>query len=444
MGRVLGAAQACPPPTPRTTEHGPLTASHPDARSRALADEKQTPPPADEDFAALFAESESQATRQRKITAGDVVRGRVVGLGNESVFVAVGAKAEAVMSLAEFRDPQTGECTVAVGDEVEATVTDDGGRSGTLVLKRTMGRGGHVPGELEQALAHGLPVEGVVTGTNKGGFDVQVAGVRAFCPGSQIDLRRREPSEYVGQRLRFRVTKIESGGRNVVVARRGLLQDEAAAAAASVWERLRVGDTVRGQVTSLREFGAFVDLGGVDGLIHVSELGHGRALKPEDVLAVGQEVEAQVVKLEPGDGPGRGRISLSLKALAADPWAGIAARFPVGTTVRGVVRRLEPFGAFVELAPGVDGLVHVSKIALDRRISHPRQVVNVDDEVDVTVVALETDKRRIGLSMVEQARRTREGAEQAEQRETSDAVSSINRPRSLGTLADLISRTPKS
>jgi small subunit ribosomal protein S1 len=346
------------------------------------------------------------------------------------------------MSMAEFRDPQTGECTVAVGDEVEATVTDDGGRSGTLVLKRTMGRGGHVPGELEQALAHGLPVEGMVTGTNKGGFDVQVAGVRAFCPGSQIDLRRREPSEYVGQRLRFRVTK--SGGRNVVVARRGLLQDEAAAAAASTWERLRVGDTVRGRIASLREFGAFVDLGGVDGLIHVSELGHGRALKPEDVLAVGQEVEAQVVKLEPGDGPGRGRISLSLKALEADPWAGIANRFPVGTTVRGVVRRLEPFGAFVELAPGVDGLVHVSKIALDRRISHPRQVVNPGDEVDVTVVSVEADKRRIGLSMVEQAKRTRDSAEQAEQRETSDAVSSVNRPQSLGTLADLISRPPKS
>lgn len=398
----------------------------------------------DEDFAALFAESEARATRQRRIAAGDVVRGRVVGVGNESVFVAVGAKSEAVMSLAEFRDPATGECAVAVGDEIEATVTDDGSRSGTLVLKRTMGRGGHVPGELEQALAHGLPVEGVVTGTNKGGFDVQVAGVRAFCPGSQIDLRRREPQEYVGQRLRFRVTKIESGGRNVVVARRGLLEAEAAAAAASVWERLRVGDTVRGRVTSLRDFGAFVDLGGVDGLIHVSELGHTRARKPEDVLQLGQEVEAQVVKLEPGDGPGRGRISLSLKALEADPWSDVARRFPLGATVSGVVRRLEPFGAFVELAPGVDGLVHISKLTLDRRISHPRQAVNPGDEVEVTVTAIDADKRRIGLSMVEQARRSRDAAEQAEQRETSDAVSSINRPQSLGTLADLIARKPKS
>ena len=330
MGRVLGAAQACPPPTPRTTERGPLTPTRTPARSRALADEKQTPPPADEDFAALFAESEAKATRQRKIAAGDVVRGRVVGLGNETAFVAIGAKAEAVMSIwPSSAIRETGECTVAVGDEVEATVTDDGSRSGTIVLKRTLGRGGHVPGELEQALAHGIAVEGVVTGTEQG---------RLRRPGRRrarlLSRRRRStsaaasPSEYVGQRLRFRVTKIESGGRNVVVARRALLEDEAAAAAASVWERLRSATPSRGTVTSLRDFGAFVDLGGVDGLIHVSELGHGRALKPVGRAGgraggrgAGREARA-------GSRPGRGRISLSLKALAADPWAGIAAAVP--------------------------------------------------------------------------------------------------------------------
>jgi small subunit ribosomal protein S1 len=396
-----------------------------------------------EDFASLLAASEVAATRARRLAAGDRVRGRVVGIGADNAFVAIGAKAEAVIGLEEFRDAKSGELSLAVGDEVEAVVTDDGARSGMVVLKRTLGRGGHVPGELEQALAHRIAVEGVVTGQNKGGFDVQVAGVRAFCPASQIDLRRGEPASYVGQRLRFLVTRVEAGGRNVVLARRPLLEEEAAAQAASAWERLAVGAVVRGTVTSLRDFGAFVDLGGVEGLVHVSELGRGRAAHPSDVLQVGQVIEAQVLKLEPGTGGGRGRISLSLRALEPDPWDGIAERFPVGTTTRGTVRRLEQFGAFVEIEPGIDGLVHVSRLALDRRVSHPRQVVAVGDQVEVTVVGLDLEKRRIGLSMVEQARRARDAAEEVERRETEAALAKPEDRQSLGTLGDLLSATRK-
>lgn len=394
----------------------------------------------DEDFASLLAASEASAGR--RVAPGDRVRGRVVGIGPETAFVALGAKAEAVISLAEFRDP-TGTVALAVGDEIEATVTDDGSRTGTIVLKRVLGRGGHVPGELEEAAAHGIAVEGLVTGQNKGGFDVQVAGVRAFCPASQIDLRRGDPAQYVGQRLQFQVTRLESGGRNVVVARRPLLEEEAARRAANVWERLRVGDVVRGTVTSLRDFGAFVDLGGVDGLVHLSELGHTRAAHPADVLQVGQEVEAQVVTLEPASAGGRGRIGLSLRALAPDPWSTVTERYPVGSSVRGTVRRLEAFGAFVEIAPGVDGLVHVSRLALDRRISHPRQVVAVDDVVEVTVIAVEPEKRRIALSMVEQARRARETAEEVERQETADVLTRSTEEQSLGTLADLLSSTKR-
>ena len=396
----------------------------------------------DEDFAALFAASE-QPTRERRLAAGDVIRGRVIAVGASTAFVAVGGKAEATIDLGEFRDPATGEVQLREGDEIEATVVDDGGRSGSIVLKRVAGRGGHVPGELEQAFAHGIAIEGLVSGENKGGYDVQIGSVRAFCPGSQIDRRRTEGAQYVGQRLRFRITKLEGGGRNVVVSRRQLLEEEAAEQARAVWAELRVGAVVAGTVTSLREFGAFVDLGGIDGLIHLSELGHGRASHPSEVLQVGQRVEAQVVKLEPDERGGRGRVGLSLRALAPDPWATAAERFPVGTTVRGTVRRLEQFGAFVELAPGLDGLVHVSRLALDRRVSHPRQIVAIGDTVDVTVVELDVTKRRIGLSMVEQARRAKDANEADERRDTDQVLARSSEKSSLGTLSDLLGKKPK-
>jgi small subunit ribosomal protein S1 len=341
--------------------------------------------------------------------------------------------------------------SLAVGDQLEATVVDDGGGSGSIVLKRTLGRGGHLPAELEQAFAHGIPVEGVVIGENKGGFDVQIGGARAFCPASQIDRRRgaaRVPgSQYLGQRFRFRVTKIEAGGRNLVVSRRELLEEEAAMQAASTWERLHIGAVVQGTVTSVRDFGAFVDLGGVEGLIHISELGHARVAHPSEVLSVGQRVEAQVVKLDPvpaEDAGGRRRqVGLSLKALAADPWTTAAQRFPVGSTVPGVVRRLEAFGAFVEIAPAVEGLVHVSKLLLERRVSHPRQVLSVGQAVQVTILALDAEKRRISLSMVEQARGARDAAMVSERAELQTAVAQTNEPRSLGSFADLLAASRK-
>jgi small subunit ribosomal protein S1 len=403
-------------------------------------DEKPAP---EEDFAALFAASEAKTTTERRVRTGDTVRGRVVAIGNETAFVAIGGKSEAVISLAEFRDPETGALTIAVDDKLEATVTDDGSRSGSIVLKKTFGRGGHVPGELEQALAHGIAVEGLVTGQNKGGFDVQVIGQRAFCPASQIDNRRRDPAEYVGQRFRFRVTKIEGNGRNIVVSRRSLLEEEAAKLAETTWERLRVGATVQGTVTSIRDFGAFVDLGGVEGLIHVSELGYGRPTHPSDMLEVGQTVEAQVVKIEPDPKSGQKRVGLSLRALATDPWTTVAEQFPTGSTVRGKVRKLEPFGAFVELAPGIDGLVHVSRMVADRRISHAKQAASIGDEVEVTVLSVEPETRRIALSMVEGARREQEAAARSERDEQSAAIAKVNQTRGLGTFGELLQKSIK-
>src|SRR5215475_10917290 len=268
--------------------------------------------PDDEDFAALLAASERAASgRERRLAAGDVVRGRVISVGATTAFVAIGGKAEAAIDVAEFRDPETGAVALKEGDEIEATIVDDGSRTGSIVLKRVAGRGGHLPGELEQAFANRIPVEGLVTGEVKGGYSVQLGGVRAFCPGSQIDRRRTEGKSYVGERLRFRITKLEAGGRNIVVSRRQLLEEEAAAQAAETWERLREGAVLTGTVTSVRDFGAFVDLGGVEGLIHVSEIGHARVTNPADVLQVGQEVEVQVVKLET-DAKGGRRVGLSM------------------------------------------------------------------------------------------------------------------------------------
>jgi small subunit ribosomal protein S1 len=396
----------------------------------------------DEDFASLLAASERAGVRERRVQAGDVVRGRVIAVGATTAFVAVGGKAEATIAVGEFLDAATGVVQLTVGGEIEATVVDDGSQSGTIVLKRVAGRGGHLPGELEQAFAHGIAVEGVVTGENKGGFDVQLGTVRAFCPGSQIDRRRTEGTQYVGQRLRFRITKLDARGRNVVVSRRQLLEDEAAEQAVTTWAGLREGAVVTGVVTSIRDFGVFVDLGGIDGLIHVSELGHARVADPTAVVQVGQRLEALVVKLEPGAAKtGPGRVGLSLRALAPDPWASVRERFPVGGTVRGIVRRLEPFGAFVELAPGLDGLVHVSRLALDRRVSHPRQIVSIGAEVEVTVVEIDAAKRRIGLSMVEGAKQAKDVAEAEERRETEAHLAPADGGGPMGTFGDLLARS---
>jgi small subunit ribosomal protein S1 len=396
----------------------------------------------DDDFAALFAASERKPTRDRRVGTGDVVRGRVIAVGATTAFVAVGGKAEAMIDLGEFRDPATDEVQLHEGDEIEATVVDDGTRSGSIVLKRVAGRGGHVPAELEQAFAHGIAIEGLVTGENKGGYDVEIGGLRAFCPRSQIDRRRTDGAQYVGQRLRFRITKLE-GGRNIVVSRRQLLEEEATKQGAVVWAELRVGAVVAGTVTSLHDFGAFVDLGGIDGLIHVSELGYGRRAHPSEVLQGGQRIEAQVVKLEPDPQGGRGRVGLSLRALAPDPWATAAERFPVGANVSGTVCRLEQFGAFVELAPGLDGLLHISRLGLDRGVSHPRQLLAIGDTVDVAVVDLDPVKRRIGLSMVEHAKRAKEEAELEERRGTEKVLAEANEKPSLGALAELRAKSPK-
>ena len=392
-----------------------------------------------EDFASMFEASEAAAGERTRVEVGQTVVGRVIAIGQTTAFVEVGDKSEALLDLAELRDPESGEVTLAEGDRIEATVVDDGSTSGTIVLRRSLGRGGHLPAELEQAYAAGVPVEGVVRSENKGGFEVQLGAARAFCPRSQIDRRRGElvAADYIGKRFAFRITKLDTDRRDIVVSRRAILDAEAEARAQETREKIVPGAVLEGVVTNLQPFGAFVDLGGIEGMVHVSELAYGRVGHPSEVLEPGQRVTVKVVQGGEGEG-GKPRVGLSLKDLADDPWASVERDFPVGSTVRGRVRRLESYGAFVELAPGLEGLAHISKLTLDRRLAHARQALEDDQEGEATAHANETGPRRLSLSLVEKARGARVAADAREQEEQRQALEQQNRPRSLGSFADLL------
>lgn len=364
------------------------------------------------DFGDILAEFEKQQAETgagKDPKPGDRVSGRVLSIGDEAVFVDVGAKSDGMVALAELVDEE-GEPTIAVGDTVEAMVSGHDEASGCLLLRvkagssAGLGAGGTEIAieEISQAHEHGLPVEGVVAETIKGGVEVNVSGLRAFCPISQLDLRYVEDAAaYVGRRLTFRVTRFEPTGRggrpNVVLSRRSILEEEQKRRQEEALAKLAAGSVVRGTVTSVTSYGAFVDLGGVEGLLHVSEMAHDRVEDPHEVVTEGEELEVKVQAIEEKDG--QRRISLSRKALDADPWEDAARRYPEGATVGGRVTRLEAYGAFVRLAPGLEGLVHVSELATGRRIAHPREVVELGQDVEVKVLSVDPEKRRISLSL---------------------------------------------
>jgi small subunit ribosomal protein S1 len=387
----------------------------------------------DDDFAALLAEYEGKENKKKRKEprVGDEVKGRVVSIGRDAVFVDFGGKSDGVIDLVELRDAE-GKITVQVGDEIEARVVETEGRAGGVVLRRQLAArampGQDARAELAQAHAHGIPVEGLVTAVNKGGVEVQVAGARAFCPISQLELRHvDDAAPYVGQRLTFRVTRYEdTGGRlNLVLSRRVLLEEEQKAQAAQTRERLAVGATVRGKVTAIKDYGAFVDLGGLEGMLHVSELGFARVSHPKDVLSVGQELDVQIIKIERAEG--KERIALSLKSLERDPWEDAATRFFEGARAAGLVKRVESFGAFVEVAPGVEGLVHVSELGGGRPLKHARDAVKVGQRIDVVVLAVDAAQRRLSLAL-------------AEKSDGDDVPPPPSSPQKLGTFADLLKR----
>lgn len=362
------------------------------------------------DFGEILAEFERRQEaggRGEDPKPGAKVSGPILSIGEEAAFVDLGGKSDGVVALSELTDDE-GELTVEVGDTVSGVVAGRDEASGGLVLRVKPGASSAAGTEmalteLAQAHEHGIPVEGVVAEAVKGGVEVTVSGVRAFCPISQLDVRFIEDAaEYVGRRLTFKVKRFERSGRggrpNVVLSRRDLLEEEERRRRQEALAKLAEGSVVRGTVTSVVSYGAFVDLGGIEGLLHVSELAHDRVEDPAELVAPGDVVEVKVLSIEEREGDDR-RISLSRKALEQDPWKEAAARFPEGATVPGRVMRLEPYGAFVRLAPGLEGLVHVSELAPGRRIAHPREVVELGQDVQVRVLRVEPEKRRISLSL---------------------------------------------
>ncbi len=348
----------------------------------------------EESFAELFEQYSEGGTDN--VNVGDKIAGTVISVGDTLVFVDTGSKLDGVVEREELLDDE-GNCTVAEGDTVELYVV--GKDSSGIKLSRALtGIGGLKM--LEEAKERNLPVEGKVAGTCKGGFNVMVLQRRAFCPISQIDNKFVEDGEqYVGETFQFLITKLEQNGRNIVVSRRSLLEIEAAEAAEAFLSETKVGDDVEGVITRLAPYGAFVEIKpGLDGLVHVSELGYARVQHPEEAVSPGQHVKARILKMAEDKG-GRLKISLSMKQLAQDPWDEIASTFAEGDKVTGKVVRLADFGAFVEIAPGVDGLVHVSEMSYTKRVNKPSDFLSEGQQVPVKIKSIDLDKRRISLSI---------------------------------------------
>jgi small subunit ribosomal protein S1 len=354
-----------------------------------MTDEIDPTPPADENFAELFAKEEARKSYE----VGQIVRGRVVQVGDKETFLDVGAKSEAGIATAELLD-DAGVMLYKVGDLVEATVTSS--NADGIRLSRKLLQGAQARQALEMAARTGIPVEGKVAGLVKGGFEINIAGLRAFCPHSQIDLRRTDdPQSFIGKTFDFRIIEYRERGKNIVVSRRRILEEAAAEAAQETWKTAVPGAVLTGTIASLTDFGAFVDLGGVRGLIHISEISYERVARAQDVLAVGQQVTVKVLKVEPE----KNRISLSMKALAEDPWEAAIAKLNEGEVIRGRLLRVVDFGAFIEIATGVDGLIHVSQSTPETLLQWKGEVAS-HPEMEVRIVRIDHERKRISLAPV--------------------------------------------
>ncbi len=345
-------------------------------------------------FAELF-ESSSE-TPGRKLSPGERISGRVVKISKDTVFFDLGGKSEGIAGITEFLD-KDGNLTTKEGDQVEMRVASI--RDGTHLTKGMKVQGADALDILRDAKENLIPVEGRVSKVIKGGFEIDLSGIRAFCPISQIDLSFCDkPEDHVGARYPFCLMEMKEKGRNIVVSRRVLLEEEQKKRVKETLAMLKPDLECEGKVTRVMDFGAFVDIGGVEGMVHISDISHVRIGHPSEVLKPGQQINVKVVKIEP-DKDGRQRIGLSMKALEPDPW-GKGFGFGEGEIIRGKISRITDFGAFVEVAPGVDGLVHISEISYER-LSHPSKLLHVGDWVDVMVMGIDNELHRLSLSLKE-------------------------------------------
>jgi len=374
-----------------------------------------------EDFAKMLDEPEAAISAQTT-KVGDKVQGVLTKIGSEESFVDFGGRGEGVIKTLELQD-KDGKVQLAVGDPLEAFVVADGDE---VRLARSLKGEDRQADGLYQAFKAGMPVEGTVQAVNQWGLGVDIQGTRAFCPIAQIDAKYIEnPQEYRDQTLQFRIIRFRDHGRNIVVSRRALMEESKKMLENAVRDDLKKGVKVQGKVTRLEPFGAFVDLGaGVEGMIHVSELRHERVEHPKEVLEENQDIEVVVLDVKSLGSKRKERISLSVKALEKDPWDEISDQFKAGNVVAGKVDSLESFGAFVELASNVRGMVHVSEMA-NKRIEHPRDVVSVGDEVKVVVLEVDRRRKRLRLSIkqvetIEDSKNMKEFQERQRQEQDSD------------------------
>jgi small subunit ribosomal protein S1 len=343
-----------------------------------------------ESFADLFEKS----LDERDFKVGDIVTGKVVEVQEDYVLVDINYKSEGLIPISEFRVVD-GQREIEMGSEVEVYIDRIENENGMVVLSKDKADMARAWTDISRAAESQEVIEGTVIAKVKGGLSVDI-GVKAFLPGSQIDLRPvRNIDAYIGKTFKFKVIKFNKKRGNIVLSRRALLEEERESLRSQTLDAMKEGSRVKGLVKNVTDYGAFIDLGGMDGLLHITDMSWGRVKHPSEILNVGDEVEVVVLKFDNE----KERVSLGMKQLEADPWESVVQKFPVGMKTRGKIVSLADYGAFVELADGVEGLIHVSEMSWTKRVKHPSQLVKVDDEVDVQVLEVDTENRRISLGM---------------------------------------------
>jgi small subunit ribosomal protein S1 len=344
-----------------------------------------------ESFAALFEES----LQRQEMRSGEVITAEVISVDPNFVLVNAGLKSESLIPVDEFRN-DAGEIEVKPGDFITVAIDSLENGYGETKLSRDKAKRLAAWIELEDALEKGAILSGVINGKVKGGLTVMVNGIRAFLPGSLVDVRPvKDTSPYEGKQIEFKVIKLDRKRNNVVVSRRAVLEATLGEERKALLEQLQEGAVVKGVVKNITDYGAFVDLGGIDGLLHITDLAWRRVKHPSEVLSVGDEVEAKILKFDQE----KNRVSLGLKQLGDDPWIGLSRRYPQGTRLFGKVTNLTDYGSFVEIEQGIEGLVHVSEMDWTNKNVHPSKVVALGDEVEVMILEIDEDRRRISLGM---------------------------------------------
>lgn len=344
-----------------------------------------------ENFAQLLEESFTL----QEMNPGEVITAEVVGIDQNFVTVNAGLKSESLIDVAEFKNAQ-GEIEVKVGDFVTVTIESVENGFGETKLSREKAKRAADWIALEEAMENGDILSGVINGKVKGGLTVMINSIRAFLPGSLVDVRPvKDTSHFEGKEIEFKVIKLDKKRNNVVVSRRAVLEATLGEERKALLENLQEGSIIKGIVKNITDYGAFVDLGGIDGLLHITDLAWRRVKHPSEVLEVGQEVEAKVLKFDQD----KQRVSLGMKQLGEDPWSGLTRRYPQGTRLFGKVSNLTDYGAFVEIEQGIEGLVHVSEMDWTNKNVHPSKVVQLGDEVEVMILEIDESRRRISLGM---------------------------------------------